>query len=319
MNLDISALAGEAEMITIFDDFNVERAMAGANNDVPRPGWIATDRGGAASALIGINDRAVEEMYLSSVRLDPGTAVSTGNHVAVVANVGAAEDTDQRMFWPNSGGDADAMDNQTFVFAIRIGLEISAGTTWDASCFVGFANSADTTILELVAASGILDAPGASLLGFHIASDGHIDLVSVRGSTALADGTNFTQVLGTGWNTGLTTGVRGAVWFDLALRCDITDWSDATANGVTTGYIRMLSDDPAPGRRTARPSSPTTPPAPVWHEAGQLLNSIPRDGAGTFVPTWEIVNGAGTSDVDLLVDWQVHGLSRPSYGWNVRA
>jgi hypothetical protein len=315
LNLNIAALSGETEMVHSFDDFDDQVAGAGPGNNVPRIGWLTTVRGGAAGHTTAINPLAPSGRHYSCLQVTAGTAASTGINAIVddPQDVAAAKPI---LRWPDRT-DTEAMDNTSYVFACRVGLRISAGSVWDGQAFIGIAEETDTAILELVAANGIQSPTSNAMIGFHIASDGHIDLICMREGKAIA-AENFTQMVSTTWNQNLGTGDHNITWFDLAFRAEVRDWDDASDNGAVTGYFRQVgSPVTTVGRRPVEQSNATSPSTNAWTQhPTPIFNETPFDaGVNALVPAIEVINGAGANLTELWVDWWVMAISRMSRGW----
>jgi hypothetical protein len=226
LNLGIEALAGETEMITTFDDFNDRRdaaAVAGAGD--PRPGWFSSVINVATGNLINLNDPGATPQpvaFQSSLRVLPGTIEDAGVNLQIV---GGTDGSSPHVWIQDRDADAAGGDNTSIVFACRVGVGLAAaaaGEVWQGKFFVGFAISGDVQVLNNT--TGEIDlATDGPLLGFHMAEDGHIDLISVRDGIAgpLVDGTHFTQLVDTSWNANLQpelgTANHQPTWFDLAL------------------------------------------------------------------------------------------------------
>jgi hypothetical protein len=307
LNLGIEALAGETDMVTVFDDFNqyidVRDLATATTGGLEDNGWTITQVGGAAAGSgVGINDDA-SVLWDSCLRVNCGTADDQGGNLQLIPGAG---ETHFPHIWIADSGTATALDSTTFVFACRVGL-VPEGTTWAAKAFIGWAQAGDTSIMT--AATGVITiASTGALVGFHIPEDGSIDGISHRtAATAMAEGTNFTDLTGTGWNTGLTAGAP--VWFDLALRMDITDMSDDNANGATRFYWRGPLNSVTGGAGSVEFNAPGEG-YPPWREHGTVLtNQTPNDGT-ILVPTIEAINGAAGNEGDVLVDWWAMGVSR---------
>lgn len=333
LNLGIEALAGETEMVTMFDDFNDRSLQAAAAVDIPRPGWDSNVINTATANGTSINDPASTPQprhFESSLRIVAGTDEDAGVNMQIIGIGGAATQTPSPHMWiQDRDADAAGNDNQSVVFACRIGLGLggaAAGDTWQGKAFIGWALSGDVQVLAQ--ATGAIDlATAGPLLGFHVAEDGHIDLISVRDGFAgpLVDGTHFTQLVGTGWNDDLIAiGNAGhrPIWFDLALRAEFRDASNAADNGAVQGFARpqltqaaVANVTPVPGRRPVEQSSAAVANPTDWRPQGvSLQNQLPSDTGLEIVPTIECQNGGAVvgEDVIMWVDWWSFGVSRSS-------
>lgn len=313
LNLNVAALSGESEMVHVFDDFDDAHVAAAVGNDDPRTGWLSTVRGAPAGHNVNINPLIPSGRHYSCLTVVAGTVASTGINVLVDDPALASNPI---INWPDRT-DTEAMDNTSYVFACRIGMRISAGSVWDGQAFIGIAEETDVGILNLVATAGLESPTSNGLIGFHIASDGHIDLISMREGKVIT-AANFTQVVSTNWNQNLGTGDHNITWFDLAFRAEVTDWGDDADNGAVIGYHRQLGGAlPSPGRRPVEQSSPTTPNINAWVEnPTRVLNETPFDaGINQTVPAVEVINGLGPNLSEVWVDWWLQGISRMSRGW----
>jgi hypothetical protein len=209
----------------------------------------------------------------------------------------------------NFGGIAadagEVLDNSTWVFACRLGFRAdyngtTGGGEWEGKAFIGWADTGDTSIMTHD--TGVITiASDGPLVGFHIPEDGSIDGISHRtAATAMAEGTNFTElVAATGVDNTVLNGCVAAyetVWYDLALRMDITDMSLDAGNGTTTFYYRRVL-----------PQSPL----PAWTVHTTQLDNQTPNSATTMVPTIEVLTSStADEDVALLIDWWAMGRSR---------
>ncbi len=319
-DLSIEALIGDSELVTVFDDFNsIVKGIDtfGASAIFEDSGWVLTDEAGAVPVVdaISMNDPSGTVYYEPScLRIFTGTADDTGGNMQLDLLNGAVgtliSTADFPHLWiPDNGGTSGAavLDNTTWVFACRIGLRadltVTGAGAWDSKAFIGWAAAGDTSVMDHDTGA-LTDAVG-NLHGFHIPEDGSIDGVSKRISgDSLVDGTNFTELVAAGGVDG--TVANGAVtagdtmWFDLALRMDITDESDDAANGVTTFYHRRV------------PNKAVGAVGPWRKHSTQLLNQTPNHSIH-LVPTIEVLNGP-TAGVDgvFMLDWWAFGTSRQS-------
>ncbi len=311
-------------------------------------GWVMTEDAGvtAVGDTISMNDPVVGTNisdFDSCIRIFPGTADDSGGNMQLdLINTPALTDTDcgssndvsllKRPFphlWipetatiPAAGGIAgEAWDNTTWVLACRIGLKADATaatavTGWAGKAVIGWAAAGDTTIMDHT--GGAMTTAEGNLHGFHIPEDGSIDAISKRASgDAFTSGTNFTELIAAGGVDGtVANGARSAadtMWFDLALRMDITNMSDNDANGATRFYYR------GPLNRNSGPESGRD----VWDQPGQgyqpwiahstvLTNQTPNHTIA-LVPTIEVLNSDDTGeDCLFFLDWWTFGRNRLS-------
>ena len=346
LNLPADCLAGEGDMIGVFDDFNsvipntefgATASTDGQVNIWEENGWVMTDVGSPANEEVGMMDPAdVSEWSPSCIRIATGDTEDTGGNMQLdlinsptVQSGGylgsATEDLTflRRNFphlWiPETAAGVAVLDNTTWVFACRVGLRadrdaVGAGA-WDSKAFIGWAVAGEGAIMT--PSTGVLAVASAAdqLLGVHIPEDGSIDGISQRvGTTAYAEGTNFTELISAGGVDGTTANgsatAGDTTWFDLALRMDITDHS-ATANGATRFFYRgpLRSATNGGGDVFDTPGQGYQP----WIEHGtSLVNQVPLHTV-SLVPTIEVINGP-TADTDgvLLLDWWTFGCSRLS-------
>lgn len=338
--MHIDATAGEGDMVTVFDDFNgvmpttefgAASAADGTVNIWEENGWVMTDIGTPATDEVGMNDPAdVDQWYPSCIRIAPSTVEDEGgnmqldhiNSSAVGSYTGSGTNDltfHRREFphlWiPETAAGVTAIDNTIWTFGCRVGLRADITTTgsgaWDSKAFIGWSVAGEAAIMTL--GTGVLAVAAAAdqLLGFHFPEDGSIDGISQRvGTTAYVEGTNFTELVPAGGVDGTTA--NGAVtagdtmWFDLALRMTVTDWSE-TSNGATEFFYRRV-----PALNPGKPGQPGEK-LPPWQKHGTaLLNQVPLHTV-SLVPTIEVINGP-TADVDGVVylDWWSFGCSRVS-------
>ncbi|MBK25936.1 MAG: hypothetical protein CME70_18185 [Halobacteriovorax sp.] len=327
LNQSVKVLDGETELVSVFDDFDyvVPTEAFGGTSNFEILGCVLTDVGSPSNDEIGINDPANVDVWAPScLRIDTGDTEDTGGNIQfdrINQADPAAGGTFPHLIIPETAAGADALDNQIFTFACRVGLraddEAGGDVTgnWDSKAFIGFAVAGDTGLMT--AGTGALTVAGAAeqLVGFHIPEDGSIDGISQRvGNTAYASGTNFTELVAAGGVDGTvangSTAAGDPVWFDLAFRMRVTDWSDNNANGTTEFFYRRVRPASGiPGDRT----HPMGGRGPAWVKHGTVLtNQVPYHTVA-LVPTIEVVNGP-TADRDgvLYLDWWSFGVSRAS-------
>ncbi len=326
-NLNIEAVAGESDLITVFDDFNgVVKGTDtfGGAAIFEDSGWVLTDVGVPTNDEIAMNDASNVDLWAPScLYIYSGDADDAGGNMQldlVNGAIGTLVGTpDFPHLWiPETAAGATVLDSTVWVFACRVGFRADLTTTdngdWDSKCFIGWAEAGDTGILT-AATGAIAQAETGPLVGFHVGEDGSLDGISQRTvNTAYAEGTNFTELYGAGGVDGTTANGAAAagdtMWFDLALRMHITDMSDDDANGSTTFYSRRLQPSTyAPGSGSDRGALS----AGAWSQHSTvLLNQTPNNDVA-LVPTIEMVNGptAGRDGV-LFLDWWAFGCSRIS-------
>ena len=321
-NLGVEALAGQTDLVTVFDDFNgvVPSETFGDAANWETMGWVLTDVGVPVADLVGMQDAAdVDQWYPSCIRLFAGTTDDTGGNMqldrvnaSLPASSGAVDFP--HLWIPETAAGTEILDNTVWVFACRIGLEASdatAATNWDGGLFLGWAEAGDTSIMT-AGTKVITIASTGPLVGFHVNTNGQIDGISHRTvGTAMAEGTNFTNIVGTGGVDGTTAnGAATAgdiMWFDLALRMNITDMSSDTANGATEFFWRRVP------RITQRANTGGQLPGqgPAWAKHSVVLQNQTPNNDVALVPTIEFINGP-TAGVDSVayVDWWTFGCSR---------
>jgi len=317
LNLPAECLAGEGDMIGIFDDFNnvVTFETGAGTTHWETMGWEIAGVGTQTGTEIGMNDAANADVpFDSCIRLHCGSVDDAGAtmHLDRFTNTAAIASGNSTFphIWLANNSTATSLDNTTFVFACRVGI-VPEGTTATGKAFIGWTGAASGPVMT--AGTGVIisgDANDDQCVGFHINGDpnqaANISGVSQRvGTAAYAEGTNFTDLTGV-WNTGLTAGAP--VWYDLALRLDITDRSDDAANGATRFYHRKLNSLSVPSGRDVF-SLPGEGYAP-WIEHGTVLSNASPNGDLVLVPTIEALNGPAGGAIFLLVDWWAFGMSR---------
>lgn len=338
MNLSLDAVMGEGDMITTFDDFNsfVEAEGFGDSANWPEVGWLTTD-GSTTPAfdVISMNDRGnVTNEFDSCIKIVPGTTDDGGGSMQLdPGGGGTTVDNGGHVFphiWipeatsggvePTSGGlTAEVLDNTTWVFACRIGLRAdhtptTNTTNWDSKMFIGWAEANDTSVLT--AADGLITiASGGPLIGFHILEDGSIRGISHRtGATAMAEGTNFTELIAAGGvDSTLVNGARVAgdtMWFDLALRMEISD-NSATANGATHFYYRGPTNAGTTGGGGRSQFDVPGEGYKPWRAHPTVLFDQTPNNNVALVPHIEVLNGPTLgADGIAFVDWWAMGRNR---------
>jgi hypothetical protein len=327
--MHINATSGEGDMITVFDDFDGHLKGTEGFSEAAvfeDEGWILTDVGVPVGDEIALNDPSNVDLWAPScLYIYPGTTDDTGGNMqldfingAIGTQVGHVNFP--HLFIPETDIGAAALDNTIWTFGCRIGLRADITTTgagvWSTATpggkmFIGWSVAGEAAIMT--AATGAISVAAAAdqLLGFHVGEDGSIDGISQRtGTTAYAEGTNFTELVAAGGAGG--TVANGAItagdtmWFDLALRATVTDWSDDNANGATEFFHRRVA--PVAGK----PGQPGTRMNPWVRHPTSLSNQFPNHTVA-LVPSIECINGptAGT-DAVFFVDWWTFGTSRIS-------
>lgn len=168
------------------------------------------------------------------------------------------------------------------------------------------------------AATGDITIPSTDeLIGFHVLEDGSIRGISHRtAATVMAEGTNFTELIAAGGvDSTLVNGaaaVGDTMWFDLALRMEISDMSSNTANGHTEFFYRGPTNKPLgtnPGKNQF--TAPEAGYRPWRRHPTALLNQTPNSNQRALVPTIETINGPTNGDDGVVfVDWWSFGRSR---------
>lgn len=318
LNLDVSALGGETDMATAFEDFNQNVALAGAGANTPLPGWTATDITGVAGQ-VGINPQVSLQHFASSLTITCGATANGGLNLQPIG------DSRSPYIWISDDVTPTSQDQTIFTFACRVGLGNAIGVgPWEGKAFVGFAGNPDAGVMTAV--GGALAVPSFNgLVGFHVAEDGHVDFVSQRlAATALVAGTNFTPVFPAG--TIDFTFAEQIVWLDLAFVLTFVDGSDATNNGSAEAFVRRVPLPGGPvdtantqvvGRESRYTSGNDVATDAPWSPAGAvLLNQNPRPSSanGELIPTIELLNGptGAAQQSTLLLDWWSMGHSRLS-------
>lgn len=328
-NLNIEALSPLSDMITVTDDFNdvmTNTELGAATGDAgvnvwEDCGWVLTDDAGVSTAgdQIGMNDAGdVSEWAPSCIRFFPGTADDSGGSMQLdMINAdllsGANHTTalsGRRPFphlWiPETAAGAAVIDNTTWVFACRVGFNpdiTGSNTEWEGKMFIGWAEAGDTSLLTHTDGA-ITITSGGPLVGFHIGEDASIRGISHRTvATAMAEGTNFTElVAATGVDASTANGAVTAgdtIWYDFALRMNITDMSDNSANGATQFFYRPLF--PVTGHGAGRDQFEVAAQgeSPWIVHPTVLTNQTPNNDVA-LVPTIEVLNSS-TSGEDCVV------------------
>ncbi len=342
--MDISALRGESELVTVFDDFDDTMIVTDpgvvSNADTTINLWEECDWnlasiGTSSTNTVDMQDPNVTaKWHPSCMRFVTGDDEDTGvgmqldmlaniNH-GVLLDVAGTDDIAisghrnfQHVIIPDSAIGAAVLDDTTFVFACRVGIradiDANGGGAWDSKAFIGWAESGDVDVLVL--ATGLVSVSGGTegpVVGFNINEDGGIIGVSqATFGTALAAGTNFIQMVDAGGVDGTTANgsetAGDTTWFDLALRMDI---GNISANAGTTKFYsrRVPLVSGAAGWSDADQSTANF----NWTLNGTLTDAIPNNDVA-LVPTIEVINGP-TTDVDgvIFLDWWTMGCSRIS-------
>jgi hypothetical protein len=331
-NMGIECLNGETDMVTVFDDFNSTikgQDTFGAATIFEDSGWVLTDVGSPTNDEISMNDPSdVDTWQPSCIRIYPGDADDAGGNMqldlingAIGTLVGTADFP--HLYIPETAAGATLLDGTTWMFACRLGIRADLTTTgsgaWDATTlggklFIGWAVAGESAIMTPGTGAISVAAAADKLVGFHVTESGAIEGISQReGDTAYAEGTNFETLVSAGGVAGTTANGAEAdgdtMWFDLGLRMNILDWSEASGNGDTTFYWRRVP------KLTGSPGSVSYPPGGeglgrMQKHPTVLTDQIPTHTVA-MVPTIEAINGptAGT-DCVFFLDWWTFGVSR---------
>ncbi len=330
-DLSLEALTGECDWITTFDDFNGSvpaEGFDGATN-WETMGWILTEDQAAVGAVngdvISMNAAAtVTANYDSCIAITTSTDEDNGGSMqldrvncTLPASSGGGDFP--HLWIPETatvGGygskaAATALDNTQWMFACRLGLRADITTTgdgnWNGKVFIGWAAAGDTSIMTstgiIMTTPIITQAETGDLVGFCIDEAGTINGVAQRtASVAYAEGTNYTQLYGTGAVDGTlangATTVGDTMWFDLALRMNVIDMNDNANNGrIQFFHRRVLPDTPLGD----------------WIPHTTVLDNQCPNHTVALVPTIESLNGpTAGQDTMVFVDWWAFGRNRPN-------
>jgi hypothetical protein len=329
-------------MIYTFDDFNGFMAGEAFNADGvwEDSGWVLVQDGTPTGDLVSMNSAPTNTSdFDSCIRIEPGTDGDQGGNMQLDATNGTfigGTYLFPHIWIPDSvtvpsgstatGAALTALDDSTWVFACRIGLRADVTTTgdgdFDGKVFIGWAEAADSSILTetgvTMATPIITLTETGPLVGFVIPEDGSINGVSQRTpGTAYAEGTNFTKLVDAGGVDGTVANgakvLADTMWFDLALRMDITDMSDDAANGSTRFFSRGPLNRTSPANagkdEFAQPGKGYEP----WQEHGTVLTHQTPNNNERLVPTIEVIDGPSAGvDMVFYLDWWTMGRSRVS-------
>ena len=315
-NMNLFALDGESEIVSVHDDFNgyvADEHFGGANNWETQ-GWALTDAGTTVTPVgdyAEMNDGSVEGDFYSSLHLYAGTVADEGGNMQLLGAGAAAVPSASggggfpHIWIPTSGMDTEILNNVAITFACRVGV-VSNNALCDGKFFIGFAEVGDTSILTTTTGVITINSTGA-LFGFHFNADSQDTLRFVSHrlvATAMATGVNFVE-LTDGIDTGYTVGHPR--WFDLSFRMMCTDMSDNAANGLSVAAWREVAGQVGPGSQLI--NLPGEGYAP-YNLSADLDNQTPNS-ATMLVPTIELMNGP-TYLTHLKLDWWSMGISRYS-------
>jgi hypothetical protein len=312
--MNLFALDGESEIVSVFDDFNgfVEDGTFGAvGGPMENQGWDMVDVGGPAGDYVEMNDETIEGDFYSSLHIYCGTNADTGGNMqllgagaTVTEPVSSGGGGFPHIWIPGTGQSVTALDDTVITFGCRLGI-VSNAVTYDGKIFIGFAEAGDTAIMT--PATGAIVVATGGLQGFHIDGDtaNAMRWISQRtAGTALAEGTNMETLLtGTDITAGYTAGTPRV--FDLTFRIHSSDMSDNAANGFGVCGWREVTGQTAPGMEgLALPGEGYVP----YNLSDTLDNQSPNSVAH-LVPTIEVINGP-TNLTQYKVDWWFMGISR---------
>jgi hypothetical protein len=334
--MGIEALAGDTDMVTVFDDFNCvipndETSAAtgtGDTNAFEDAGWVITDINTAAGETIGMNDPTdVSQMFESSIRIFTGTGDDAGANMQLdqINNDKASALNDltalgsfvqfPHIWIPETDAGVTAMDNVVFTFGCRVGMESGAADgLWEAKYYIGMAAAGDTTILAEATGEMDIATEAGPHLGFHCHEDGSIDGIAQRtATTAQVEGTNFTELMAAGTtDSTVANGVTTAgdiFWVDLALRATFDDVSETTGNGAVEFFYRRVP--PLTGGSIGSRTHHIPGQNPNWTRHGTVLTDQCPNHTVALVPTIEAINSpTADEDATVLLDWWFFGISR---------
>ena len=189
------------------------------------------------------------------------------------------------------------------MFATRVGFRAEEDGTgdgaWEGGFFIGWAASGDTSLL--VHDTYIMEAANQAF-GFHVCSEGEIYGVSKRieadAVTAAVGNRVELQPADSVSNTLANSCdvVGQTVWWDLAMRMDITNMSDDDDNGTTRFWTRRV----LPGA-TLGP----------WNPGPNILTNETPNAPDAVVPHIEVIaSAAAGEDLCTYVDWWAMGRTR---------
>ena len=336
-NLGIEALAGETEMVTIFDDFNSiihsDTFGDGVGGDWGVLGWTLTDDGTPVADYIGMNDPTSQLPFDSCIRIRPGTDGDEGGQMQLdLLNNAVAVPTSAHNFqhlWLENTAQpgVTALDNTVSIFAMRVGFKPdfdSANTNFDGKAYIGWAEAGDTSILTetgvTMATPIITQNETGPLVGFCFPEDGTINGVSQRLLTGIAyvEGTNFTQLVPAGgMDATVANGAETAgdmMWWDLAVKLTVTDMSDNDDNGFTEFFYRRVP--PLLGgniQQATVGAGAVGQAANAWIRHPTVLENQTPNNDVVLVPTIEVICGpTAGNDFECALDWWAFGRGRTS-------
>jgi len=326
--LGIEALAGDTEMVTVFDDFNgvVKEEGWGDAATWETNGWVLTEDAGVASVAesISMNDAAVTTYdYSSCIQIYGGTADNSGGSMQLDAlngtiNAPVTNHSFEHIWIPEvltipaggglagaAGDAAEALDHTSWMFATRVGfradhLAAAGAGDWEGAFFIGWAAAGDTSLITHD--TGVITGAANMCFGLHVCILGEMYGVSKRleaDAVSAAVG-NYTQIQPAGSVDNTVANhcdVAGQTcWWDFAMRMDITDMSDDTANGTTRFWSRRVL--------------PGVPLGPWNLHPTTLTNETPNAG-DAVVPHIELITSAAAGeDCSVLIDWWAFGRNR---------
>jgi hypothetical protein len=325
LNMGVDALFGETELITVFEDYNMQFADVAPGPGAPHGAWDTVAIGGVGPR-VSVNDPAVSTIFHSAILLNCGATGDGGINGRLENATTGLQDT---MWFPGNVPAANA-DHTVLTFSCRVGLNTDdAGGVFDGKAFFGFAIVGDTDIMDpatgaIATVAGAVDGP---VVGIHFNADPavtpNISLIAQRTfGTAPTEGVNFTTMVDGAtntWNQGLTAGVFR--FFDVGFRMWVKNSDDANDNGQIRGYWRQVpeiggsfetANRVAPGLRESKASDSGAVKVEEWSEHDVVLeNQTPHDAA-RLVPAIEVLNGpaAPGNEADFLLDWWAMGISR---------
>lgn len=344
-NMGIEALAGDTDLVTIFDDFNhimptvalpVVALGDAATNVWEECGWVLTDAGSTTTPVAGtisMNDPAVvTEDFSSCLKIYSGTADDEGGSMQldmVAADMACTANNTTalsgrynfpHMWIPETdalqeggltaGATANtALDNTTWVFACRVGFRSDDDAAASDDGLGGWDSKAFIGFAKTAEAAVLLPATG--LVSAAAADDVlvgfHIcELGEIYGISQRTGNTAYA----TGTNRVEIT-AAGSVDNSLANNCDVayqTTWYDLAFR------MDVVDMSDANNNGTTKFFHRRVLPGVQlgdWIPHPTVLTDQTPNSATSLVPTIELVNGpTAGADGCIMLDWWAFGRNR---------
>ena len=263
-----------------FENFETQMASGALGANLGLSGCTITQKGtatGATATISGVNN------YLD---LYAGTAVDVGLEYQFILapNALTTISPDLHLLGPITTT-ATFMDGKELFWEARIGIQSDTSATWTGSMLVGWCVT-DADIIEET--TGALQLAAGGGFGFYASGDvatGELGYFSSAGAVTAVDANTNVNIA-----TDMLAETAGDIkWYKLGARMRCIDAS------ASTGHVDFFVND---------------------KKVGSVVNANCMDAdAEVFSFTVCNINGPGTDDTHVLVDYVMSGITRDGLVW----